>query len=82
MTCSENKIPPKKRPFFWWSFGKNFGTFMNLLIRVDSQMIIKYKTKKNTPEKRWYNVMNLNVRFYILKTTSYSMSLILIHAQI
>lgn len=24
--------------------------------------------------------MNLNVRFYILKTTSYSMSLILIHA--
>ena len=64
MTCSENKIPPKKRPFFWWSFGKNFGTFMNLLIRVDSQMIIKY------------------VRFYILKTTSYSMSLILIHAQI
>ena len=59
MTCSENKIPPKKRPFyfqlkrmfFWWSFGKNFGTFMNLLIRVDSQMIIKYKTKK-TPLKR------------------------------
>ena len=49
--------------FFWWSFGKNFGTFMNLLIRVDSQMIIKYKTKKNTPEKRWYNIMNLNVRF-------------------
>ena len=37
--------------FFWWSFGKNFGTFMNLLIRVDSQMIIKYKTKK-TPLKR------------------------------
>ena len=51
MTCSENKIPPKKRPFFWWSFGKNFGTFMNLLIRFDSQMIIKYKTKK-TPLKR------------------------------
>ena len=47
----ENKIPPKKRTFFWWSFGKNFGTFMNLLIRVDSQMIIKYKTKK-TPLKR------------------------------
>ena len=51
MTCSENKIPPKKWTFFWWSFGKNFGTFMNLLIRVDSQMIIKYKTKK-TPLKR------------------------------
>ena len=33
-------------------------------------------------EKLWYNIMNLNVRFYILKTTSYSMSLILIHAQI
>ena len=51
MKCSENKIPQKKRQILWWSFGKNFGTFMNLLIRVDSQMIIKYKTKK-TPLKR------------------------------
>lgn len=43
-------------------------------------MIIKYKTKKTPLKRGGCNIMNLNVRFYILKTTSYSMSLILIHA--
>ena len=67
MTCSENKIPPKKRTFFWWSFGKNFGTFMNLLIRVDSQMIIKYKTKKTPLKRGGCNIMNLNVRLFLIE---------------